>query len=389
MSSTVSTYKCSMPMPMLKRVARILWRSTIGLLVFLLTLAILGTVWWSLQSHTPVSELLSEDAAIDLTQWDGSMTDGENPAVMVLGTTHLNQEDTTYPDAQFHTVTEKISTFNPDMVVVEYLPPQYPVGKGRDYRAGFDLDAYADDWSIDRAVADSMRTVYQQDDRPPSSPCTRGQHYFLARDFANALHHWVGNDCSFLEQHEMLAQWANRMARHELAKIGTPVARANEVHHLVPFDYQGPDAEWFIFDEMLDVLRSGRVWALRDFWPILPQFGVTAREWGGHIPEHSNTLPELLHFANSPELIGLQYWAYEEIYPSVTWQDEPIGQQQTDNYWLRNERMFAYMETAIEEENPERVLVIVGLGHKYFLDELVQEAGYRWIDPRTYLPEPA
>ena len=375
-------------MSLLKRIARILMRGLAGLLVILILAAIGGAVWWSFQSHTPVSELLSEEATINMKEWDGSHEEGESPAVMVLGTTHLNQHDAPYPDAQHDAVAQELSTFNPDMVVVEYLPPHYPKGEGFDYRTGFDLDAYAEDWGMDRTVADSMYTVYQNDDNPPESPCTRGQHYFLVRDFANALHHWVGNDCSFLSEHEQLDGWVDRMSGHELAQIGTPVARANDVHHLVPFDYQGDDAEWFIFEKGLDALRSGRFWAIRDFWPIFPTFGVTSREIDGHLDEHDDTLPGLLHFANSPELIGFQYWGYEEIYPTVTWQGEPIGQQQTDNYWLRNERMFDYMEAAIEDEDPERVLVIVGLGHKYFLDELVRDAGYQWIDPRTHLPAP-
>ncbi len=46
------------------------------------------------------------------------------------------------------------------------------------------------------------------------------------------------------------------------------------------------------------------------------------------------------------------------------------------------------MQEAIEAQDAERVLVIVGRGHKYFLDELTREAGYRWVDPRKWLPAP-
>jgi pheromone shutdown protein TraB len=40
----------------------------------------------------------------------------------------------------------------------------------------------------------------------------------------------------------------------------------------------------------------------------------------------------------------------------------------------------------VREQQASRVLVIVGAGHKYFLDKLARDDDYRWIDPREYLP---
>ena len=65
---------------------------------------------------------------------------------------------------------------------------------------------------------------------------------------------------------------------------------------------------------------------------------------------------------------------------------DPGEVRQRDSYWLRNERMFEHLDAAVRERQPDRVLVITGAGHKYFLDELAREAGYRWVDPRDYLP---
>jgi hypothetical protein len=96
----------------------------------------------------------------------------------------------------------------------------------------------------------------------------------------------------------------------------------------------------------------------------------------------------MLRYANSPEHIGVQYWAYEEVYRNFEWRGKPLGAQQTENYWRRNRKMFGNMREAIEARDAERVLVIVGSGHKYFLDELTREAGYRWVDPREWLPAP-
>ena len=103
-------------------------------------------------------------------------------------------------------------------------------------------------------------------------------------------------------------------------------------------------------------MKSGKVWALWSFWPIVPH-------------------------------IGLQYWTYEEKIRAIDWQGVDMGAEQTKRYWRRNRKMFGRMQEAIEAQDPERVLVIVGSGHKYFLDELTREADYRWMNPREWLPE--
>ncbi len=56
---------------------------------------------------------------------------------------------------------------------------------------------------------------------------------------------------------------------------------------------------------------------------------------------------------------------------------------------VRNERMFNRLLTAVEAGDAERILVVVGAGHRYFLDELAREHGYRWVDPGDWLPEPS
>lgn len=63
-----------------------------------------------------------------------------------------------------------------------------------------------------------------------------------------------------------------------------------------------------------------------------------------------------------------------------------MGGEQVERYWRRNRKMFARMQAAIEARDAERVLVVVGNGHKYFLSELTREAGYRWVDSREWLP---
>lgn len=44
-------------------------------------------------------------------------------------------------------------------------------------------------------------------------------------------------------------------------------------------------------------------------------------------------------------------------------------------------------EWAAAGRPPQRVLIVTGMGHKYFIDTLVFQSRYRWVDPREYLPE--
>jgi len=352
-------------------------------------LAISGVIGYEMvRGPTPIEDLLPEDAAFDPQVYDGSMaSDPSAPSVLILGTSHLAQDDHDYAEAAVDRVTNRLSSYDPDLVVVEYLPPEYPRGKGRDYRPDWDLDTYAEAWGMTVAEADSLRRAHRRPEASSPPGCTLAKAYLLNYDLVNAHYYAQSQECTGLRQFDKIREWMNRNDRHEMARLGYPVARRSDIAELVSFDYQGDDAEWFIYQSGLDALKSGRVWVLWNYWPILPNVGTTSRAYERHAAPHDDRLVDMLRYANSPEHIGLQYWAYEEVYPKVEWDGDPVGAQQTENYWLRNRKMFANMQEAIRARDAERALVIVGSGHKYFLDELTREAGYRWVDPREWLPD--
>ncbi|MEX2502584.1 MAG: DUF5694 domain-containing protein [Trueperaceae bacterium] len=161
------------------------------------------------------------------------------------------------------------------------------------------------------------------------------------------------------------------------------MARAASVPTLTPIDDQSADAGWFLYREAftLEALASPG-----DLWQMLPLVNPGTRELSGYA-EGAQDLIEELHLFAAPEQIARQYWAYEVRMPQVTVRDR-AGARQRDAYWRRNERMFARLQDAIERRNAQRVLVVVGAGHKWFLDALVRDAGHRWIDPRSWLPTP-
>lgn len=340
------------------------------------------TLWLRFDDPTPVAHLLDDEDQAILDQYDGSMSDGsEAPSVLILGTPHFQQDDYDFADEEFDRVADELEKFQPDLVAVEQLPPDWPSGEGRDYRPGFDLESYAQGWGMSRE--DARRIVNHDDSETTDDQCALGQAYFLIRDLANAHYAWSQADCPQVEHDEEIQEWWVRRQESEHVLLGHPVARSSDLDELVSIDYQGDDAEWFLFTKGPELMLKGQ---FREAWGALPEVNRRTRELQGHMERHSDSLTEQLQFLNSPEQIALQYWVYEQSLPEI--ETENIGQRQADNYWRRNERMFERLEQAMVEREAERVLVITGAGHKYLLDTLVRDAGYRWVDPREWLPAP-
>jgi hypothetical protein len=330
----------------------------------------------------PIESRISSD--YDLTKWDGSMPpDTGEVAIMIVGSTHLAQNEP-YPDQALNRFAEGIADYQPDLVAVEYLPPEYPVGAGRDYRPDFDLEALADAWSMDREHA---RTLIREAEAGESVPtCNLAKAYLLNRDYMNALYHWRPGECPELAEQDSVKEWAEGQRSDEASRFGFHAARQSGLDGVFSFDYQGADARWFIHGELQAAMEDKDLSAFLALWPMLPKVGAIPRAFEAHTRPHKDDIIDYLNYYNSPEHIGLQYWVYEEAMQAIDYQD--TGSRQTENYWRRNERMFDYLKEATEDQDAERVLVVVGGGHKYFLDELAREAGYRWIDPREYLPSP-
>lgn len=320
-----------------------------------------------------------------------SCTDPPEPdpaQILIVGSDHLAQQEERTPDAELAAVVAGLRSFDPDMVVVEYLPPDWPEGAGRDYRREMDEAAYARRWGIPPDSVDERRAALRaelDDTAPTAVPeadrCRLARLHFLARDRVNALYHWLAVDCPE-EADSALADWIDHRGEHELARIAFPVARSSGVGEVVSFDYQGDDARWFMGEDLFRQLQEEGTAAERreadSLMATIEGFRarVAAREQG--------TLMASLRFKNSPAWIEAQRTLYELEMPRLTY-DDSAGSRQTANYWLRNERMFDRIDSAAAVLDPARILVVVGAGHKYFLDELAMERGYRWVDPLDYL----
>lgn len=311
------------------------------------------------------------------------------PRILILGTSHLAQTEERVPDAEVAAVVDSLRSYAPDMVVVEYLPPDWPYGRGRDYRTEFDLASYAEDWGVPLDSVTSRlerleRRVRGGDALDEERTCELARLHFLRRDFPSALYHWLDADCA-AERDSAIAERIEARGDHEMARIAFPLARPAGLTRVVSFDYQGDDTRWFMGDSLFGEIREEGTARERAELDSLVQ---EIEAFRAQIPPLSEvSLVDLLRFQNSPQWIEAQREAYEEVIPRLSY--DSAGARQTANYWGRNRRMLEEIEEAVQRERPERILVVVGAGHKYFLDELARERGWSWVDPLDYLGRPA
>ena len=318
----------------------------------------------------------------DSTGTESAADRDDPPRILILGSEHMAQAEREIPDSAVAPIVESLRRYRPDMVVVEYLPPEWPKGKGRDYRPGFDLDEYAREWEtstdglderIDAAVA-------------AGDACRAARLFFLHRDQVNAAYRWTVADCA-AERDSAIGSMVDHLAEHEMGRIAFPVARSAGVERIVSFDYQGDDARWFMSPDYLEGLAEEGGPAVK---AQVDSLMAAVKEFRGREAEFEKThgLTAIFRRRNSDFWIDAQERLYEEAMPRLSY--ENAGRRQTDNYWLRNREMFSNIEEAVERrDDVERILVVVGAGHKYFLDELARKAGWRWVDPLDYLPEGA
>lgn len=364
----------------------------LALAAVFLAVVMLSAAWivWALywpHAATPIESLVSAEGAALLERYaesDPSET-GERE-ILILGTPHLHGLDFEPDPEAVAAIQDALAAFAPGMVVVEHLPPEGSA-EAFDYRREFDLEAASTRWGMSTGQARELVQRHRSGDAG-AELCEIGRAYFVIGDPINAAYQWTRGDCEQeLRASENIEQWWAYWRDHELTRFAMPVAERQDLPELVLFDYQGADAEWFIFNQIFEPLRRGRLLSFLQFERIAPRVGRTHRERRAREGYVGESLHTQLWHANSPEHIALQYWAYEQIYPQVEW--ENAGARQTANYWRRNEGMFELLEKGVEVHDPDRILVVVGSGHKYFLDELARDAGYRWIDPRDWLPPAA
>ena len=346
----------------------------------------------------------------------------EDTEVMVIGTPHLWQT----PSDAFakHTpwIQKRLKEFSPDMVAFEWLHPSIDPGKTDNYSQPGDAKTLAKLWGINRKKLPELReqTTEALAGQTGDSVANRillGKLYYLEGDPLNAGYQWwlaarKGGDTT-----ELGNLTSDNFAGHELEVFGFPAAEQAGLESVTAFDYQGADADWNnVFAELaltiarlaipddgtaddqtiqqkrqefLEQMNSDPASWLRQYEenPRIRRYVLAVRtisEIRSSMEERAGNDPLGLlgHMQSASFSDGHQALYYEHLFQLPY---GGLGRQLVVNYERRNEKMAGFVIDDARRQKASRILVIVGGGHKMFLDRIFRREGLQVIDSREFL----
>lgn len=340
--------------------------------------------------------------------------------VAVIGSPHLLQ----MPAAARPTtdsVLRKLMRFEPDLVVVEWLHPSIDPATTGNYRPfenrpelaqlwGYDLAELASSTSLTRAQLESAKESAR------STAAIRvelGKLLYLAGDRLNAGYQWWMADQAGADVDNLASLTNENFEGHELEVWGFPIARERGLEYLTPFDYQGDDAAW-IWDDIVErvathlvevehgleqgdpgwdaamgryfttlqaqVAGGDSTWSreygdIREGREFLEVVSIwTTRRGARTQPADANGIA-MMRRLQSPEYMAEKRRMYDDVFPRISL--DGLGRRLVDNWLLRNERMVDFVAQDARRLGARRVLILVGEGHKPFIDAELRERGYR------------
>ncbi|MFO7608822.1 MAG: hypothetical protein R6X35_06435 [Candidatus Krumholzibacteriia bacterium] len=202
----------------------------------------------------------------------------------------------------------------------------------------------------------------------------------------------------------------------------TDTAKGRPTHAGDPFDYQGEDARWIWFDIVMRVMahaiqqKHGLLEGDEGFAAAFGRYADMLEAYAGgddpaFIKEYGDleAVREFIAVFNAwedrrnardqaGETDGLAHLRrvqsdayaaqkremYEDVFPMITL--DGLGQQLADNWMLRNARMIDFVEQDARRFASERILIIVGEGHKPFLDDELRQRGYKVVSSLNCVP---
>lgn len=178
-------------------------------------------------------------------------------------------------------------------------------------------------------------------------------------------------------QPSMLAEHVN-----ETVQIGYRLAHRLGHENVYGFDEQPGEGEpsYFPFEAVQKYAAehgmTGPIAA------IMTEVEAVIEEMGA--AQSTKTIPELLMMQNRRDELkrmhGLAYYGLLAIGDG----DEQPGAELNAYWFMRNAKMFAKL--GLIAEPGDRVLVVVGSGHKFWLDHFIEATpGFKLIDPMPYL----
>lgn len=340
--------------------------------------------------------------------------------VVVIGSPHLRQMKAAERPAT-DGVLRKLQEFEPDLVVVEWLHPSIDPATTSNYRPLESRIDLARRWGYDPAELEpsttrtrAQLTAAQAAALPTAAIRVElGKLHYLVGDPLNAGYQWWIADQAGADVASLKPLTKDNFEGHELEVWGFPIARDRGLEYLTPFDYQGDDAAW-IWDEIVERMAFHLVavkhglkqgdseWEAtlgRYFAALQAEVAEGDPAWSreyGDISEAEEFLEvvsiwttrretraqaadadgiAMMRRIQSPENTAEKRRMYDEVFPKISF--EGLGQRLVDNWLRRNERMVDFVEQDVRRLAARKVLILVGEGHKPFLDAELRERGYR------------
>lgn len=344
------------------------------------------------------------------------------PEILVLGSPHLRGIGATEPRINIAGVLQAIRPFAPDAVVIEWLHPSIDPASTFNYPSLGDRQTLARLWglrvdrtltrsdSLERAIADLGRgSAY----RSARGALRRelGRVLYLAGDETNAAYQWYRARLDGVPDPDAERLVAGLLDGHEAVVWGFALAAERDLGSIIPFDYQGPRAGSEVWGEMVESLRDSALAAARfsrrdsvayaraaaefdslrerfedsgdSTWlarygrsPGVAQYAAVWRAIGSAArlePTETDGFTRMRYYQSQP-YSELRQRLDEDVTRSITFGG--FGDRRADGSMARNIEMANFLEAGIVGRPVRRVLVIVGVGHKWALEAILRQRGY-------------
>lgn len=349
--------------------------------------------------------------------------------VMVLASPHLRGRGSTAPPIAIERIRSSLRRFAPDHVVVEWLHPSIDPSSVFNYASRGDLPTLARLWGVPSdSVSSRLESARSAlaDFKTNGTPTAAvriylGKLYYLMNDQLNAGYQWWRASEEGGDVQDLARLTRQNFRGHELRELGFWIARVQDLEYLTAFDYQGPDAGSEVWGLMLERLSERAVQRLHGTAPGDPsyerltaefdslrraferngdaglesKFG-TVREvaeyietWQGFqreaglTPEESDGLT-LFRWYQSPEYAASERRIQRQLIPNIS--IDGLGEARWQGIHRRNMRMVDFAEADIKRIGARRVLIIVGSGHKFDLEDILRERGYQVVSSSVFEP---
>jgi len=301
--------------------------------------------------------------------------------IMIFGSPHLSQQSV--PPQQLSSIIERLVEFNPDKVVVEWLHPSIPESETWNYRA----------------IKNEHGDTWLQESCQSSNHIAIGQCYFANGDEVNAAYHWFLAETKGVDVSQLKTLTRDNFANHELGLIGFKVAKLLNQQSLTSFDWQAQQDmyrvgwERIIFKALNELADSEQ--EMQKY--VMPLVNAIKQNDTSLIEQHSNTgyLKQLKAFIDENKrlelarsalesddllanILNMQSKTFLKLEQDYYYKLLPMlgeeGKQLRVDYEYRNQKMFDFID-----QDANRILVVVGAGHRLFLENIARKKGYKVV----------